>query len=325
MVDTGSPSTILPKVLEPKLGERLGTNVMLWVQGLKTNGIYQAPRLYVGDTPLLTDDVIYTGDWSTLGMDILRHYCIQLDFTSNKMRFLNPNHLDAKDLGEAFPLTFTDDNHVIVHAHFLGLSSWVVDTGNPFDVALTAQKFDRVLRGRQFVPIAVGPNDKMPYSGACLSQAVFGGCTCTDLYISDFLATNVPNIIGLPFLARYLVTLNFPKRVMYLKQVTAGSPILGALLTEEAKTFLKSMAEKGQLPGWSKGKDEIDWKTDSEDSGTYPASRIFNFQTGGQVNAIPKNTRQYRVVRESQGSLWKLQRAWRSDANGRIVEEYPTL
>ncbi len=323
-VDTGSPYTILKKELEPELGERVGTNIVKWVQRLETNGVYRAPKLFVGNTPLRTDDVVYTGDEATLGMDILRHYCIQLDFTSNKMRFLSPKRLDAKDLGEVFPLTITADNHVLVHVHFLGLRRWVVDTANPFDAALPAQKFDRVLRGQQFVPIAVGTDDKMPYSGACLPRAVFGGFTCTDLYVSDFLVGDLPPGIGLPFLARYLVTLNFPKRVMYLKQVAVGSPILGALLTEEAKTFLKSMAEKGELPGWSKNKDKIDWKTDSEDSGTYPAARIFRIQTGGQADATSKNTYQYSVVRETQDSLWKLQRAWRSDTNGRVVEDYLT-
>jgi pimeloyl-ACP methyl ester carboxylesterase len=31
----------------------------------------------------------------------------------------------------------------------------------------------------------------------------------------------------------------------------------------------------------------------------------------------------YTVVRESDGSPWKLQKAWRTDANGRVVEKYP--
>jgi hypothetical protein len=323
MVDTGSSATSLKKDLEPELGECLGIVVMKGAYGLETNSMYQAPKLYLGDTPLLTDKVIHTAGWAALGMDTLQHYCIQLDFTSHKIRFLNPNSLDTNDLGEAFPLTLADDNHVIVHAPFLGRSEWVLDTGSPFDFVLTAQVFEQASRGQQVVPIAVGANDKMPYSGACFSKAVLGGHTYTDLHIYHDSAGNVPNMIGLTFLARHLVTLNFPKRVMYLKQVMEGSPLPGALLTEEAKTFLMSVAEKGRLPGWSKAKGEIHWTTDSEDSETYPAARIFKFQTGGQVDAVLKDTYQYNVVRESRDGVWKLQRAWRSDAKGHVVEEYP--
>jgi len=34
--------------------------------------------------------------------------------------------------------------------------------------------------------------------------------------------TPLPNLIGLQFLARHLVTLNFPKRMMYLKRTSVG-------------------------------------------------------------------------------------------------------
>ncbi len=322
MLDTGSPDTILNKDLEPELGERLGISVMEWVQGLKTNGVYQAPKLYLGDTLLRTDDVVRTSDFATLGMDTLRHHCVQLDFNSHKIRFLDPNHLDTKDLGEAFPLSITGNGHVVVHTRFLGLSDWVVDTGNPFDAALSPQKFEQALRGQQVVPVAVAEDEIEPYCGACLSQATLGGYTYSDLYVSDFLGAHIPKMIGVTFLARNLVTFNFPKRVMYLKQVTAESPILGELLTKQADTFLRSLAEKGELPGWTKGKDNLHWKTDSEDSPAYPASRIFTFQTSGQGGA-PTNTCHYSVVRESRDSPWILQRAWRSDASERIVEEYP--
>src|SRR5438874_1054551 len=40
-----------------------------------------------------------------LGMDCLEHYCVQLDFTSQKMRFLDPERLGDEDLGRASPLS----------------------------------------------------------------------------------------------------------------------------------------------------------------------------------------------------------------------------
>ena len=71
MVDTGCPFTILKRGLEPELGERVGTNIIVGVTGPKTNGVYNAPKLYLGDTLLWTDDTVETGSGYILGMDIM--------------------------------------------------------------------------------------------------------------------------------------------------------------------------------------------------------------------------------------------------------------
>jgi len=55
-------------------------------------------------------------------------------------------------------------------------------------------------------------------------EATFGGETYTDLILAQAPPlvvggrTNYLNAIGLPFLARHLVTLDFPRRTMYLKR-----------------------------------------------------------------------------------------------------------
>ena len=74
---------------------------------------YAAPKLYLNGTRLLTGRKAYTGDFKKLssfsgqptigilGMDYLRHYCLQLDFDDTKMCFLNSDGLDAAQLGES--------------------------------------------------------------------------------------------------------------------------------------------------------------------------------------------------------------------------------
>src|SRR6267142_2319586 len=47
-----------------------------------------------------------------LGMDLLRHYCVQLDFEAGMIRFLNSNELDVATLGKAFPLTFLSKGNI---------------------------------------------------------------------------------------------------------------------------------------------------------------------------------------------------------------------
>ncbi len=41
-----------------------------------------------------------------LGMDCLRHYCVQLDFEAKKVCFLDPKNFPDEDLGKSFPLAY---------------------------------------------------------------------------------------------------------------------------------------------------------------------------------------------------------------------------
>jgi hypothetical protein len=101
--------------------------------------------------------------------------------------------------------------------------------------------------------------------------------------------------------------------VSYAKQRPGGA------LTLEAREFLSRLTRKGHAPGWSK--EEIGWMSlglpETSDPDSYPASRTFH----GQKN---RNTSLYHyiVVRESKEAPWKLQRAWRTAPDGRVVEEY---
>ena len=137
-VDTGSTATTLDKSLEPMLeryhlGGTKNVNFTWWRTNLDT-GLYEAPKLYSGNTQLLTGDVIYTADLSQmvdppavgiLGMDCLRHYCLQLDFAAGKIRFCDPEQMKGKDLGEKYPLTFFNGTPLI-HANLFGHRACVI-------------------------------------------------------------------------------------------------------------------------------------------------------------------------------------------------------
>jgi len=116
--------------------------------------------------------------------------------------------------------------------------------------------------------------------------------------------------LGLRFLARHLVTFDFPKRTMYLKQTSVG-PLFDED-TEAASEFVKSLKEKGQLPGWPKNEEGTIHLEAQPDSQTY------DFRKNGD-----SVTSHYRVMRESKDRPWKLQKAWRTDQNGHPIEEDP--
>ncbi len=230
MMDTGSPDTMLDKSLNPQLGKRLGKETFRFPAMKKgTAAVYRPPELYLGGTQLLVGKKVLTIDWNggagILGMDCLRHYCLQLDFTAGKLRFLDPDHLKTEELGQGFPLTISPwTRHVKVREDFLGAkgAKWMIDTGLNVDGVLKGKLFEREL-GAQHISAAPGEINGAKGVGACFPEAEFRGATYTNLIVAEMpRKMPLPNLIGLQFLARHLVTFNFPKRMMYLKRTSAG-------------------------------------------------------------------------------------------------------
>jgi hypothetical protein len=248
-VDTGVPVTVLDKSFEPRLGKRFWERQVHYFRRDGTAGVYRAPKLYLGNTQLRTGEQVWTDDLSQnhyptnthsrpvmgiLGMDCMGHYAIQLDFAGGKMRFLESDHLRKEDLGKAFPLTVTNFGQVTIDESFTGTKGVnpIIDTGCvSCDGLLEPKQFQLELQQQK----AVWTNEVTSRTGfvrytAHFDKAVFGGETYTNLFIDKSPAmkgegrTYYINAIGLPFLARHLVTLDFPKRTMYLKRRSAGPP-----------------------------------------------------------------------------------------------------
>jgi hypothetical protein len=266
LVDTGAPITLLDKSLEPRLGERVFTMPFYSSLGRQQGGIHAAPKMFLGGVPVKTDPYMATYDFSRawigrdrimgiLGMDFLRHYCIQLDFQAGKIRFLDPGSLDLAELGKAylmqpshkgqrFPRMFSTAGQnnslpVIPHAGLLGGTNTtaLIDTGANLDgdidkTALKGHLFSRLVH---FL---------IPFRSLRIGQCVWDGHTYTKLRIrtagkSDPVV-GAKEILGLRFLARHLVTFDFPRTTMYLKQTSVGplsscAPNAQNVLTTTAK------------------------------------------------------------------------------------------
>jgi NPCBM/NEW2 domain len=217
IVDTGSPGTLFDKTLTSKMGWRLPIGKLDVPVGGTTqkSGVYLEPKLYLGGTRLKTGSLCATYDFKgeskdvghplmgILAMDCLKHYCIQLDFQAGKMRFLDSKHLDVTQLGKPYPLKFW--LYTPLYSDVVGLAGGkrarsLIDTGWNTDGS--------VEKGA----IPGETNDWMN-----LPQCLWDGQTYTDLYVGT-----EGNILGLRFLARHLVTFDFPRRTMYLKRESIG-------------------------------------------------------------------------------------------------------
>ena len=312
VLDTGCSGVLFDKSSESKLGACFWTHKIPEWYGMKTWRLFRAPKLYLGETELRTSGWVWTADLSLfskvlsqstgtnrpiagiLGMSCLKHYCLQLDFDSREVRFLDPAHLQSARLGRAFPL-MSFHGCPLVGDNLVGVNGQrsLIDSGANFDGFLTPALMQRW-------------TNHMERFTDGKANAVFGGNTYTNVYLGD----GGINGIGLSFLARHLVTLDFPRRTMYLKQTS-----IGPLVDEQgqaAMMFLKHLKEEGRMPGWLK-----------DDSGqvspcAYPMSGIVLAQKTGDSHIY-----HYRVVQDAKGGGWKLERAWLTDANETVLTEFP--
>ncbi len=225
-VDTGSPNSLLPKSLEQMLGKRLATGRFSTLDSSdETEHVYAAPKLCLGNTLLVTGSYIGTWDspFGVLGMDCLRHYCIQLDFQARKMRFLDPKHLNAAELGKAFPLM------VFPYAaiHHGGLfeqksSQLLIDTRCWYDGTVNSGLLRQAVREQKAHPIPLlngGVLEGMAPGFAYFPKCFWDGETYTNLIVGS----GQPKLLGLRFLARHQVTFNFPKGTMFLKRTSGDA------------------------------------------------------------------------------------------------------
>ena len=331
LVDTGATGTLLDKSLEPKLGKRLGTGASMgWGSKEKANS-YVAPKIYLGNTPLVTGGRIWVSEGSNsasnlphpagiLGMDCLKHYCIQLDFKAGKMRFLNPDQVKTAELGKAYPLTFKENIPFIHHVGLLGGSdtNLLIDLGCRTDGLAGKNAINGLA---QFLP-----------------DCVWEGETYSNLVVA---AVGHANVLGLNFFARHLVTLDLPKRMMYLKQTSIGPLASDSSIkasndeTEAPVKFLEDLKENGQLSGLSKNDETAIYLEAYSNFDSQPADSksvtylraYFNSHhksaTFGFWKKDDSSICHYTVARSSENSSWKLQKAWRTDQNDKTIEEFP--
>jgi hypothetical protein len=331
-VDTGSPITILDESLKSQLGKRLGTvKTMDW--GTKEKcGIYAAPKLYLGNTLLMTGSQVLTcnfkkllpknGPMGILGMDCLEHYCIQLDFAAGKMRFLDPAQMDASRLGDAFPMVFSSIGQgntnffrtYIRHAGLIGDQgdSLLIDTGLDIDGALAPEIIEE--QEMQLKGNGIKRLDKTTwYFRGC----VWDGQTYTNLMVNEaksFVAGKEANVMGLRFLARHLVTLDFPDRMMYLQQQSVG-PLPDDNFVEDDEQVNSLNIAGDKLPV------DIEARLNAVlDKQSLPMR--FKWFGGTITIKKPGDTISYHYTVHKSHGLWKLERAWSTDPYGNTIKAY---
>jgi hypothetical protein len=334
VLDTGCPTTCLDTSFEPKLGQCVQTNT-LWDFGVKSEvKVFLSPKVFLKHTPLMKIGPYVVTDkcreissrvghpvMGILGMDVLQNYCIQLDFVARKIRFLDYDRANKSRWGAPLTLSDVGDGCMAINGNLAGAPGpgSLIDTGYNQDGWLVPDLFDQWTN--RVAPLSKGearsPDGAL---GAQIYPAV--NLRGVDRKLHSTGDAHIQfNGIGVRFLARHLITLDFPEQTLYLKRVSDG-PFVDKKLELEIKSegksaaqFLENLQVQGQLPGWGKNDSMAGHVTVH-----YSDPDTFNCDISKNGDS---SVYHYTVSRATAAGPWQLQRAWKTGANGEIVNEYP--
>jgi hypothetical protein len=347
-LDTGCPITVVSKSWEQKLGKPIGRQKMRfpwYPEGKSVASKHAWPKLSLGDTTLLPGKFVVVSDFinqgpkgrryaGVLGMDCLQHYCIQLDFDKRTISFLDSAQLNTNDLGHAYPLVYSHSaapfrsgkpqypfpfgmmwGNLFAKAEYLGRTEWyLVDTGDSADGSLDNARLKEAEKLQPSITSAAIAEDTLLIRNTAVPVFSFGGNRYTNLLMRSLEASR-ENTLGLRVLARNLVTFDFPRQTMYLKQRHVGPLELYSDGEQEAfRAFITARKMNGDLPGLDK-----DAKgTLTPELGHEPET--YSFHAAGEQAG--DTTLYYRFGRNA-AKNWVLLRAWRTDRTSKVIEEYP--
>lgn len=351
LFDTGTAITCLDQSLESKLGKCLGPATVIHF-GVKHEGrLYSAPRLFIGNTLLKSSGTnIATFDFrktapdgvlrflGILGMDVLRNYCMRVDFDAHRLRFLRSKPAAPRSWGKMFALTAAADGCPAVMENLLG-------TTNPISLVDSGFNYDGWLTPASFQQWANQP-PRWDFGQNNFYYGVLGGEVYTSLSLREIDMRTVVaedshiriNGIGLRFLARHHVTFDFPNHRMYLHRTSVGPRVsdrmkkAGEVVGRSAFEFAWRLKQRGELPGWSKSDKLVD--------GNYSFNVTFQSQPNSDLEPQTQSDLEqetivnlykmrkkgdtslylYELRRAQRHAPWKIEKAWRTDAEGRILE-----
>jgi predicted aspartyl protease len=191
--------------------------------------LYHAPEAWMGPLNLEQAETVLCHDLKMLsmvvgkridgilGMNFLKRYIVRIDFDNGKLILLDPKTLPSPSWGEPTVIRWARPGWFVVQTRILDReTTMLIDTG--YDKVMLQRKLFDYVRGAQGGKTATSLVETM--SGTVNSQMIrlqhmtVGSRKYSDVIIGE----GSSNILGLGFLARHVVTLDFPRGRMYLKK-----------------------------------------------------------------------------------------------------------
>ena len=229
MLDTGANASVFDSSLRGELGELLTTKAAATAHGTAMFQFFRAPRLSVLGRPALDIGEVACADLSrcravtgnqtdgVVGMDLLRHRIVRIDFDAADVAFLESVPADS---GTPVPITLSSSFPMVgVALAGAGELSFLIDTGSSgFKAGMIKTRLMRRLTDSGNARLigrilSESANGSRSADAASLQSVTIGGLTHRGLVFDE----GDHNLLGLGYLSRYVVTFDFPGERMYLK------------------------------------------------------------------------------------------------------------
>jgi predicted aspartyl protease len=240
VIDTGASVTLVDSSLAPGLGEAVAKVTLNQESGGGTLSGYRADSIeilgvkdhglshvYAFDLSPIREDV-GSRIGAIVGMDFLKAYCLCVDYDASLLCICQREHVRFDQLKDRCTLNLSESRRPFVAA-WIGdrfREEMIIDTGYVGTAALSPKAFDRavsidVVRRLKNNHAKWGADGVKWVASGKLSLVKFGNWELRDLVVSK----NEPSVMGLYFLRRFRVVLDFPGTNAYFEK----SPAFDAL------------------------------------------------------------------------------------------------
>ncbi len=230
VVDTGAAVTVVDQPLRPFVGRRVGKGHAPTAGEDIQIELYDPPKAFLGKLDLREGGPVACVDQTMcsyiagrsiagfIGMGLLKRYVLQLDFDNGKLRLLAPVAGVRKEWGTPVDLFPGTGGLPYVRGKVSDAEvAFIVDTGANGSGGLESRLFDRFIAGSEEKLVEV-----LVSTVAGTSSTAKGRLPLLALgenrYSSLLFRNSRHSLLGLAFLSRHCVTLDFPNRLMYLKR-----------------------------------------------------------------------------------------------------------
>lgn len=234
LVDTGAAMTLLETAYETKLGPAVGRTAIRLTSGESSVHCRRFADARISNMTLTEEGVAGTMDLAQirdasgydidgiLGVDFLQRFVVQFDFDAGKLRFLSAVPADS---GTKLQMHYTPDGLPAVLA-FVGndTSAWfIIDTGcqgfnrcqdSTFSEAVGRGAIHRVQRQDGIGPALRSADGQLNARVGFADRLTVGPFE----HEMTVIGSGSFNVLGLDYLSRYLVTVDFPGAAIYLKR-----------------------------------------------------------------------------------------------------------
>jgi len=231
LLDTGCSHTVFDVSFRHELGDVKRIERGLTAGGLMAYEMYDAPAAFLGPFNMQDCDEIFCIDFRMLsyiqgkrisgviGMNFLRKYVVQIDFDKGVLSFLGPIRGQNPDWAEELEINYDSLGvpHIMGNIHDGIKVNFVIDTGDNSSGALGGKIFDDIISRKKIKTsetLVATASGTIRLRETRITNLRAGSFEYQDLIFCE----GIFSCLGLSFLSRHLVTLDFQNNRIYLKK-----------------------------------------------------------------------------------------------------------